>query len=148
MALENLERMVERRQLDHHTPARREVENHLATAQEYVVASNAKGVTQRIRFLNLYDAAHAVSLAGLKLAGYRAKDGEGNRQATLACAEQTLALRKGTAAAFTEANRLRGLMQYQGADVDVPDSLFERMESGVEEAIGEIRKRLKTAKLE
>ena len=43
---------------------------------------------------------------------------------------------------------MRGLMQYEGADVDVPDSLFERMESGVEEAIGEIRKRLKTARLE
>ena len=146
MASENLERMVERRQLDRHQPARREIENHLGTAQEYAAASRAKGVAPRIRFLNLYDAAHAVSLAGLKLAGYRPKEGEGNRQASLACAEQTLALRKGTAAAFTEANRLRGLMQYQGADVDVPDSIFERLESGVAEAVDEIARRLKAVK--
>lgn len=113
MALEALERMVERRQLDRHEPARREIENHLATAREYVAASTAKGVSERIRFLNLYDAAHAACLAGLKLAG----------------------------------NRLRGLMQYQGSDVDVPDSLLERLESGVAEAIDESSRRLKAAKL-
>jgi hypothetical protein len=45
-----------------------------------------------VSFHNLYDAAHALALAGLKLAGYRAPDGEGNRQLTLSCVEQTLAL--------------------------------------------------------
>ena len=65
----------------------------------------------------------------------------------MAVAEQTLALRKGTSASFTEANRLRGLMQYQGSDVDVPDSLLERLESGVVEAIDESGRRLKAAKL-
>ena len=147
MVLENLERLVERRQLDRHQATRREIENHLVTAREYAAASRAEGVAQRIRFLNLYDAAHAVSLAGLKLAGYRAKDGEGNRQAALGSVEQTLALRMGTAAAFTEANRLRALMQYQGSDVDAPDSLFDRMEAGVAEALDEVSRRLRAARL-
>jgi hypothetical protein len=91
----------------------------------------------------LYDAAHAVALAGLKLAGYRAPDGEGNRQLTLGCVEQTLALKKGSAAAFVEANRLRSLMQYQGDDVDVPDHLFQTLDSAVGEGLREVDVRLK-----
>lgn len=84
-----------------------------------------------------------MALAGLKLAGYRAPDGEGNRQLTMGCVEQTLALRKGSAAAMVEANRLRSLMQYQGADVDVPDSLLEALGIAVEEGIDELLVRLK-----
>ena len=146
MTLQNLERLVERRQLIRHRPARREIENHLKVAREFAAAALLPGVPEAIRFSNLYDAAHAIALAGLKLAGYRAPDGEGNRQLTLGCVEQTLALKKGSAAAFAEANRLRSLMQYQGADVDVPDHLFQTLESAVSEGIVEIDIRLKGIK--
>lgn len=72
-------------------------------ARAFRDAASLRGTPDRVRFHNLYDAAHAVALAGLKLAGYRAPDGEGNRQVTLSCVEQTLSIRKGSAAAFTEA---------------------------------------------
>jgi len=101
-----------------------------------------RGVPDSVRISNLYDAAHAVALSGLKLAGYRAPDGEGNRQLTLGCVEQTLALRKGSAAAFVEANRLRSLMQYQGTDFDVPESLLEALEAAVGEGISEVLARM------
>lgn len=143
MSSQNLERLAESRRLVRHQAAGREVENHLKVAREFAAAARLRGVPEAIRFSNLYDAAHAVALAGLKLSGYRAPDGEGNRQLTLACVEQTLALRKGSAAAFVEANRLRSLMQYQGADVDVPDHLIETLESAVKEAISEVGVRLK-----
>ena len=78
--LPNLERLVERRQLNRHQPTRREVENHLRVAREFLHAASLRGVPDSVRFSNLYDAAHAVALSGLKLAGYRAPDGEGNRQ--------------------------------------------------------------------
>lgn len=143
MPLENLERLVERRQLSRHQPTEREIRNHLKVAREYAAAARLPGVPEAVRFSNLYDAAHALSLAGLKLAGYRAPDGEGNRQITLGCAELTLALRKGSAAAFVEANRLRSLMQYQGADVDVPDHLVETLGAAVVEGIGEVEVRVK-----
>ena len=96
-----------------------------------------------MRFHNLYDAAHSVALAGLKFAGYRPPDGEGNRQVTLSCVEQTLSIRKGSAAAFIDANRLRSLMQYQGEDVDIPDSLVEALIAAVEEGLHEVEIRLK-----
>ena len=63
---------------------------------------------------------------------------------TLGCAEQTLALRKGSAAAFVEANRLRSLMQHQGADVDVPDHLVETLGAALVEGIGEVEVRVKS----
>lgn len=84
-----------------------------------------------------------MALAGLKLAGYRSPDGEGNRQVTLSCVEQTLSIRKGSAAAFTEANRLRSLMQYQGEDVDIPDSLVETLNAAIAEGLHEVEIRLK-----
>ena len=96
MPLENLERLVERKQLSRHKPTRREVENHLSIARAFRDAANLRGTPERVRFHNLYDAAHAVALAGLKLAGY------------------------------TDANRLRSLMQYQGEDVDISDSFVGR----------------------
>ena len=88
MPLENLERLVERKQLSRHKPTRRELENHLSIARAFRDAANLRGTPERVRFHNLYDAAHAVALAGLKLAGYRAPDDEGNRQVTLSCVEQ------------------------------------------------------------
>lgn len=79
MPLPNLERLVERRQLNRHQPTRREVENHLRVAREFLHAASLRGVPDSVRFSNLYDAAHAVALSGLKLAGYRAPDGKVRR---------------------------------------------------------------------
>lgn len=143
MALENLERLVERKQLSRHQPTAREIENHLKVAREFVAAARLRGTPEGVRFHNFYDAAHALALAGLKLVGYRAPDGEGNRQLTLSCVEQTLALRKGSSAAFVEANRLRSMMLYQGADVDIPESLMEALDAAVKEALREVEVRLK-----
>lgn len=84
-----------------------------------------------------------MALAGLKLSGYRAPDGEGNRQVTLSCVEHTLSIRKGSAAAFIDANRLRSLMQYQGEDVDIPDSLVETLVAAIDEGLREVEIRMK-----
>jgi len=47
--LENLERLVERKQLSRHEPTRREVENHLATARAFRDAANLRGTPKRVR---------------------------------------------------------------------------------------------------
>lgn len=47
------------------------------------------GAPERGRFFNLYEAAHAAALAGLKLAGYRSKEGEGSRQLVMQTAFAT-----------------------------------------------------------
>lgn len=62
---------------------------------------------------------------------------------TLGCVEQTLTVRKGAAAAFVDANRLRSLMQYQGEDVDIPDSLVETLRAAIDEGLQEAEIRMR-----
>jgi hypothetical protein len=144
MASSNLENLVKLHKLEIHPPQKAEIEGHLQTAKDLLKTARLPGVPASARFLNLYEAAHAVALAGVKLAGYRSKDGEGNRQTALSLIEQTLAVRKGVAAAFTEANRLRINSLYHGSEVDPPDAMIEMLGLGVEDALKEIPIRLKT----
>ncbi|HRE12621.1 MAG TPA: hypothetical protein PLD37_00330 [Usitatibacteraceae bacterium] len=135
---------MERGQLARHRAERSELERHRQVASDFAMAARLPGIPDSVRFSNLYDAAHAIALAGLKLAGYRAREGEGNRQLTLSCIEQTLALRKGSAATLVEANRLRSLMQYQGSDVDVPDHLLAGLQVAIDEGLAELATRLRS----
>ena len=48
MPLDNLERLVERKQLSRHEPMRREVENRLATARAFRDAANLRGTPERV----------------------------------------------------------------------------------------------------
>lgn len=143
MSSANLENLVRIRKLEPHEPQAAEIESHLRTAKDLLTVARLRGVPDSARFLSLYEAAHAVSLAGLKLAGYRSKDGEGNRHTALSLIEDTLAARKGVAAAFLEANRLRINTLYHGGDVDVPAATMEMLFKGVDEAVEEIQLRLK-----
>ena len=108
--------------------------------------SRLAGASERGRFFNLYEAAHAIALAGLKLAGYRSKEGEGSRQIVLSLAEQTLALRRGASAVLSDANRVRNNIAYAGGDIDVPESTLESLGDSIEEGIQELERRLHTSK--
>lgn len=120
-----------------------EIEHNLELAREFRDIAARVDIPERQRFLNLYEAAHSLALAGMLLGGYRPKEGDGNRYLSLSLAEDTLALRKGSAAAFTESNRLRARQKYHGVDTDFPESTMEALEAGVEEALEEVRVRLK-----
>jgi hypothetical protein len=135
--------MRERGWIREHQPAKGEIEAHLRSARDLLDAADAKGVKAFPRFTLTYDAAHAVSLAALKLARLRTGDSEGHRVHALNAIELVLPVKKGTAAAFQEANRLRNLATYQGEDIDVQDSLMEALRGGTEEAITELAIRLK-----
>ena len=104
MSSPNLENLVQRGLLERRAPDHGEIRSHVKTAG---TSSPCPGWPARLiaRFFNLYEAAHAVALAGLKLAGYRSKDGEGSRQIVLSLAEQTLALRRGASAVLSEGIR-------------------------------------------
>ena len=115
----------------------------MALAREFRDIAARKDIPERQRFLNLYEAAHSLALTGLLLNGYRPKEGDGNRHLPLSLAEQTLALRRGSAAAFTEANRLRGREKYHGIDVDFPGPMMDALEAGVDEALAEVQVRLR-----
>lgn len=133
--------LLERRAPDHD-----EIRSHVKTAKDLLATARLEGAPERGRFFNLYEAAHAVALAGLKLAGYRSKEGEGSRQLVMGLAEQTLALRRGASAVLSEANRVRNNVAYAGSDVDVPESTLESLDESVAEGIRELEGRLRAMK--
>jgi hypothetical protein len=137
---------VQRGLLERRAPDHGEIRGHVKTAKDLLATARLKGAPARGRFFNLYEAAHAVALAGLKRAGYRSKEGEGSRQLVMSLAEQALALRRGASAVLSEANRIRNNVAYAGSDVDVPESTLESLEESVEEGIREVEGRLRALK--
>ena len=120
-----------------------EVRYHVRTARDLLAVASREAIPEAARFINLYEAAHAVALAGLKVLGYRGKDGEGGRSVVLQLVEETLAVRKGSAAAFAHANRIRNNMLYVGSAEDVPEYLLELLPKAIGDAIEEIEHRIR-----
>ena len=74
------------------------------------------------RFDLAYNAAHALSLAGLRLAGYRAN----NRYLVFQCLGHTLGLPNEKWRVLDQAHRKRNLAEYEGA-IDIDESLVEAL---------------------
>ena len=146
MSSANLENLVQRGLLEKRAPDPDEIRSHVRTARDLLAMARLEGAPERGRFFNLYEGAHAVALAGLKLAGYRSKEGEGSRQLVMSLAEQTLVLRRGASAVLSDANRVRNNVAYAGGDVDVPESTLESLDESIEEGIRELEQRLRAMK--
>ena len=74
------------------------------------------------RFDLAYNAAHALSLAALRQAGYRS----GNRFIVFQCLEHTVGLPSEQWRVLNEAHRKRNLAEYEG-DINVAEPLIEAM---------------------
>lgn len=85
------------------------------------------------RFDLAYNAAHALSLAALRIAGYRS----GNRYLVFQCLRHTLDLPNEQWRVLDQAHRKRNIMEYEGvADVDM--GLLEAMIRATEEVAARI----------
>ena len=88
------------------------------------------------RFDLAYNAAHALSLAGLRIAGYRAN----NRYLVFQCLEHTLGLPNEKWRVLDQAHRKRNLAEYEGA-IDIDESLVValiRVAEDVAERVSEV----------
>lgn len=74
------------------------------------------------RFDLAYNAAHALSLAALREAGYRSE----NRYLVFQCTQHTLDLASEHWRVLDQAHRKRNLAEYEG-DIDVDDQLLEAL---------------------
>ena len=81
-------------------------------------ARNAK-LNKESRFDLAYNAAHALSLAALRRAGYRSE----NRYLVFQCSQHTLDLAPEHWRILDQAHRKRNLAEYEG-DIDVDDQLL------------------------
>lgn len=130
-----------------HSPRRREVANHLARAAELAAEAELAKLSERSRFIAYYDCCHQACLAGLKLAGYRPAEGPGHRQIAFQAIEHALATSKDAIVAMSDANALRGKVEYDGALFEVTESLLAEIAGAAKELLQEARIALKGSKL-
>ena len=122
MANENLENLVKGDLLKVEAPSADEVSGLIRSGAARLADAKKDDLSLESRFDLAYNAAHAVSLAALRIAGYRSN----NRYLVFQCLEHTLGLPGEDWRVLDGAHRKRNLAEYEGT-IEVDEGLVEAM---------------------
>jgi len=122
MANDKLENLVRIRQLKSEPATKEEIAGLLRSGNARLQDAKNESLSQESRFDLAYNAAHALSLAALRNAGYRSE----NRYLVFQCTQHTLNLAAEQWRVLDQAHRKRNLAEYEG-DIDVDDQLLEAL---------------------
>ena len=122
MASESLDNLAARGLLKPEAPTDDEVSGLIRSGAARLADAKNTDLSLESRFDLAYNAAHALSLAGLRIAGYRAN----NRYLVFQCLEHTLELPNEKWRVLDQAHRKRNLAEYEGA-IDIDESLVEAL---------------------
>ena len=122
MANEYLDNLVARGVLKREAPTADEVSGLIRSGAARLADAKNEDLSLESRFDLAYNAAHALSLAALRLAGHRAN----NRYLVFQCLEHTLGLPNEKWRVLEQAHRKRNLAEYEGA-IDIDESLVEAL---------------------
>lgn len=122
MAIDKLENLVRIRQLKAEPATEEEIAGLLRSGKVRLEDAKNANLSQESRFDLAYNAAHALSLAALRHAGYRSE----NRYLVFQCTQHTLGLASEHWRVLDQAHRKRNLAEYEG-DIDVDDQLLEAL---------------------
>lgn len=122
MANEYLENLVKGNLLKVEAPSADEVSGLIHSGAARLADAKKDDLSLESRFDLAYNAAHAVSLAALRIAGYRSN----NRYLVFRCLEHTLGLPVEDWRVLDGAYRKRNLAEYEGI-IDVDEGLVEAM---------------------
>ena len=122
MASEFLDNLVARGLLKREAPTADEVSGLVRSGAARLADAKNADLSLESRFDLAYNAAHALSLAGLRIAGYRAN----NRYLVFQCLGHTLGLPNEKWRVLDQAHRKRNLAEYEGA-IDIDESLVEAL---------------------
>ena len=122
MKHEQLENLVTIGQLKREETTPEEIAGLVRSGVTRLEDSNNMTISIESRFDLAYNAAHALSLAALRQAGYRS----GNRFIVFQCLEHTVGLPSEKWRVLSEAHRKRNLAEYEG-DINVAEPLIEAM---------------------
>lgn len=137
MASEYLDNLVRSGVLKEEPPTADEVSGLVRSGTVRLADAKNERLNLESRFDLAYNAVHALSLAALRIAGYRAK----NRYVVFQCLGHTLGLPSEKWRVLDQAHRKRNLAEYEG-DVDVDESLVDgliRLTQEVASRLREIR---------
>ena len=122
MANEKLENLVKIRQLKVEPASKEEIAGLLRSGAVRLADAKTESLSKESRFDLAYNAAHALSLAALRGAGYRSE----SRYLVFQCTQHTLELAAEHWRVLDQAHRQRNLAEYEG-DIDVDDHLLEAL---------------------
>ena len=122
MANENLDNLVKIRQLKAESATEEEIAGLLRSGTVRLADAKNEDLSKESRFDLAYNAAHALSLAALRDAGYRSE----SRYLVFQCTQHTLDLASEHWRVLDQAHRKRNLAEYEG-DIDVDDQLLEAL---------------------
>ena len=122
MVNEKLDNLVKIRQLKAEPATKEEIAGLLRSGIVRLADAKNEELSMESRFDLAYNAAHALSLAALRGAGYRSD----NRYLVFQCTQHTLNLASQHWRVLDQAHRKRNLAEYEG-DIDVDDQLLEAL---------------------
>ena len=122
MANKYLDNLAARGLLKVEAPTVDEVSGLVRSGAARLADAKNEDLSLESRFDLAYNAAHALSLAGLRIAGYRAN----NRYLVFQCLEHTLGLTNEKWRVLDQAHRRRNLAEYEGA-IDVDEGLVQAL---------------------
>ena len=122
MPHEQLDNLVKARQLKAEPPSEKEVAGLISSGLARLRDAGNESLSIESRFDLAYNAAHALSLAALRRAGYRSE----SRYIVFQCLKHTLDLPNAQWRILDQAHRKRNLAEYEG-HLDVDDALLEAL---------------------
>ena len=122
MPHEQLDNLVKARQLKAEPPSEKEVAGLISSGLARLRDAGNESLSIESRFDLAYNAAHALSLAALRRAGYRSE----SRYIVFQCLKHTLDLPNAQWRILDQAHRKRNLAEYEG-HLDIDDALLEAL---------------------
>jgi hypothetical protein len=122
MTNDKLENLVRIGQLKAEVATEEEITGLLRSGTVRLNDAKSQNLGKESRFDLAYNAAHALSLAALRKAGYRSE----SRYLVFQCAQHTLNLAPEHWRVLDQAHRKRNLAEYEG-DIDVDDQLLDAL---------------------
>ena len=133
MANEHLDNLTARGLLKTEAPTRDEVSGLIRSGIARLADAKNAELSLESRFDLAYNAAHALSLAALRIAGFRAR----NRYLVFQCLEHTVGLPNENWRVLDQAHRKRNLAEYEGV-IDVDENLVEALIRAAEEVASRV----------
>jgi len=122
MANDKLENLVRIGQLKTEPASEEEIAGLLRSGAVKLTDAKNENLSMESRFDLAYNAAHALSLAALRHAGFRSE----SRYLVFQCTQHTLDLEPEQWRVLDQAHRKRNLAEYEG-DIDVDNQLLEAL---------------------
>ena len=133
MANDNLENLVKTGSLKAEPPAHDEIAGLIASGMARLADSRNNDLNLESRFDLAYNAAHALSLGALRIAGYRSA----NRYMVFQCLKHTLDLPNEQWRVLDQAHNKRNIAEYEGG-IDITKALVDALIDATDEVASRV----------